>query len=905
MTASEPAVALVINALAEHGCAPKGAGRNWTSRCPAHEDRNPSLSVSPGSRGRDVVLHCHAGCAPDDVLAALSLTWTDIAAAAGDGGTSLAASITDIYPYVDEDGRLLFEVLRLTPKQFRQRRPDGSGGHIWSTAGVRRVLYRLPQVIQAVHLGAPIFLVEGEKDANNLQRHLDATANGRGPGALGVATTTPGGAGKWTAVPDAGTILAGARVLIIADNDPTGIQHALTEAWDLRLHGADVSVYTPAEGHKDITDHLSAGHGLDELQPLDEEAYRDTSPTTPERSSPTPLPGIEGSTPPFPTDALPEWIAAPVRAIAASLQLPDDLPAAIALGCLAATCQGRVKVRIPGSKWTEHVNLYLTAAVPPGAGKSPAFKILTRPLLTLEKERAAAARTAQIDAEGTQRILEGKLKNAEARAIKGEPGLDREAARIRHELADLEVPHPLQELADDATPEALADLMANNGGRLAVLSAEGQVFDAMAGQYVDRGGKANLDIYLKGFSGDSLRQNRIKRDAIAIEECLLTICVTTQPAVLESLSAAPQLAQRGATARFMYAVPPVNIGARDRSRILDTIDTKGWDDQLTAISRRLHQSLTARSIDLDPDAVKAFMAWDQAIEHRCAAGADLAPLAEWVQKLRSCVLRVAGLLAVANDQDAKTITAETLASALAIGSYWLDHAKTVHRMWGVEEPALALAKTVLRWAQQQPAHPDDPHHRPIVTGREIHRAMFRKVEGVKVLEEPLTTLAEYGWLDPLDGLDATGGVTLGKPGQPSPRFAVEMGTDGAGGDEMNRETRRGVSPVTPSDVYGDDTKGDEVQDHVALVACPKGGGDTPPYLLGTHPETTTPTLSPPNHATSATSATGGVNCKADGDGGERTAEDVTPATPPAAPPPRRRSPPIDGYDDETTGGDAP
>ena len=73
------------------------------------------------------------------------------------------------YEYTDEFGALLYEVVRFEPKDFRQRRPDGLGGWIWNLDDTRRVLYRLPELIESRALDHPIFIVEGEKDVENLR----------------------------------------------------------------------------------------------------------------------------------------------------------------------------------------------------------------------------------------------------------------------------------------------------------------------------------------------------------------------------------------------------------------------------------------------------------------------------------------------------------------------------------------------------------------------------------------------------------------------------------------------------------------------------------------------------------------------------------------------------------------
>jgi 5S rRNA maturation endonuclease (ribonuclease M5) len=153
------------------------------------------------------------------------------------------------YDYTDESGQLLFQVCRKAPKAFVQRRPDGNGGWAWSTKGVRRVLYRLPKVLEAVKAGTPIYVVEGEKDVHAIEE------------AGGVATTCPGGAGRWRA--EYAEALGDAEVIVVADADQTGREHANDIVRS--LNGNPVRVVRAAEG-KDAADHLAAGHGIDDFQ---------------------------------------------------------------------------------------------------------------------------------------------------------------------------------------------------------------------------------------------------------------------------------------------------------------------------------------------------------------------------------------------------------------------------------------------------------------------------------------------------------------------------------------------------------------------------------------------------------------------------------------------------------------
>lgn len=157
------------------------------------------------------------------------------------------------YPYQDEEGNLLFEAVRYSPKGFSQRRPDGNGGWTWNLDGVKRVPYRLPEVLAAVKSGIPIVVVEGEKDADRL----------RSEGL--VATCNPGGAGRWQ--DEYSGYFAGAQVVVIPDNDQQGREHADHVAKSLQRAGALVKVVPlpglPEKG--DVSDFFASGRGVKEL----------------------------------------------------------------------------------------------------------------------------------------------------------------------------------------------------------------------------------------------------------------------------------------------------------------------------------------------------------------------------------------------------------------------------------------------------------------------------------------------------------------------------------------------------------------------------------------------------------------------------------------------------------------
>ena len=165
-----------------------------------------------------------------------------------------AGRIVATYPYTDTNGELVHEVVRYDPKSFRQRRPDGKGGHVWNIQGVPAILYNLPAVHSAIEAGGLVVVVEGEKDADRLN-------------ALGfVATCNAGGAGKWKS--EHSDQLAGARVAVLPDNDAPGLAHAEAVAASLYGKASELKVLSldVSERKADVSDWLDAGGTADRLR---------------------------------------------------------------------------------------------------------------------------------------------------------------------------------------------------------------------------------------------------------------------------------------------------------------------------------------------------------------------------------------------------------------------------------------------------------------------------------------------------------------------------------------------------------------------------------------------------------------------------------------------------------------
>lgn len=258
MTAYPYTLQDALSTLEKLGCNPKPNGNGYTACCPVHEadgkSHTPSLSVAPGDKVPFVV-HCHAGCDPKSILAALGLNKPR---------DSSSRKIVAVYPYHDASGKVVSEKVRYEPKDFRQRWPDGIGGYLWKKPkGAPAVLYRLHELREGIAAGRDIFMVEGEKDVDRLVEHWLHT------------TTTIEGASKdiykqkWRK--DYTAQMTGAvRVVLLPDNDDAGRAHMLNIAKELQGKVGELRwLELPGLPEKgDVSDWLDQGHTVDELVAL-------------------------------------------------------------------------------------------------------------------------------------------------------------------------------------------------------------------------------------------------------------------------------------------------------------------------------------------------------------------------------------------------------------------------------------------------------------------------------------------------------------------------------------------------------------------------------------------------------------------------------------------------------------
>ncbi|MGH7870206.1 MAG: YfjI family protein, partial [Candidatus Dormibacteraceae bacterium] len=352
--------------------------------------------------------------------------------------------------------------------------------------------------------------------------------------------------------------------------------------------------------------------------------------------------------PEFPTYTLPPWLAEFVSALSEALQTPIDLAGMLALDVLAVAAGGRVQLQIKPD-WSEPLNLYTIVAALPGERKSAAVKAMAKPLVEFAKQIVSEKSHELSKARARRRVCEKALEAAQNAAAKAE-GNQREQSLEKVDLAAIELqdaifPAEFRLFADDATPESLATLMAEQRGRIAVLSAEGGIFGQMAGRYGASNGQPNLDVYLKGHSGDLLQVDRKGRASECVEQPALTIGLAVQPDVIQSIVDQPGFEGRGLLARFLYSLPQSRVGGR-RSQAPPVSEqiAREYEAAVRLLARNLEQLPQLHTLTLSKGARMVLDDFSDELEPKLGEQGELSHIAYWGCKLAGAIARISAQL---------------------------------------------------------------------------------------------------------------------------------------------------------------------------------------------------------------------------------------------------------------------
>ncbi len=472
----------------------------------------------------------------------------------------------------------------------------------------------------------------------------------------------------------------------------------------------------------------------------------------------------EQSPRPIPTDILPGVIGGFAAAVSTSIQVPFELPLLNALGAVAAASQRKFRVLVHEG-YSEPLNIYGVAILPPGERKSAAKDACRAPLLEWEREQQRQTAESLKYAHAQRQVQEELIRVAIAKAKRCQESADqhdliRQVARLREEMELLPVAPRL--LADDATPEGLAALMAQHDQRIAMIEAEGGFLDILAGRYSH--GVPNLDAVLKAWSGEAVRIDRRHAEPILIEEPTLTLILSAQPDVLAGAAQTPAFRGRGLLGRMLFLLPrslvgtrsvetypiPPDLGAKYNATLRNLLQLP-WN-------RDPHGNIVPYVLPLSHEARSIWYAFANVIENDLADEGPLSRMRDWGGKLTGQALRLAGLCHVTLHESPQhhPIAGQTLESAVCLAKLLIEHARAVFNLMGADD-SIECAKTILHWLRQD--------RLVSFTGRNALEKVKGRWPKMVLVNMGLTILEERGFILSRDH------VAVGR-GRPSRTFLV-------------------------------------------------------------------------------------------------------------------------------------
>lgn len=397
----------------------------------------------------------------------------------------------------------------------------------------------------------------------------------------------------------------------------------------------------------------------------------------------------EDDLPPFPVEALPPAIGAYVVAVSEHAQITPDMAGTMSLGVLAVCVQGKYQIE-GNTDYYEPLSLYTVVIAPPGERKSSVMSAMTKCLYEYEDAYNKAHRK-ELRANKLQRnklerqlsFLEEKLKSEEDETV------EQQILEVLEQLDEMPEIKPLRLLADDVSMEALTSLLAKHNGRMGVVSAEGGAFDNIRGRYSQ---VQNIDVWLKGHCGDPIMIDRLGREEEKITNPHLSAILAIQPYVLQEIMSDDKLGGRGFLARLLYSsLPPY---PEEKSFGGPGIPENVKNEYSRAISNLLDipAGEEPETLKLSQEAYSRMEVFFK--EHQAYLKGEGQVILEWANKYIGAVLRIAGLIHLADGNKEKLVSVDTIDKAISLGSYFLKHAEYAYALAGNDE-TLKRAKYVL------------------------------------------------------------------------------------------------------------------------------------------------------------------------------------------------------------------
>lgn len=463
--------------------------------------------------------------------------------------------------------------------------------------------------------------------------------------------------------------------------------------------------------------------------------------------------------PDLPAGILPGILGEFSEGLAHATQTPRELAAVNVLGVVALAVQHKLIVRVKPD-YSEGLNLYAIVASEPGERKSAVVSAVKAPLVDWEIAQEAFSLEEIRDAMSKRRTMEKAVEKARTKAASAKTAEERrqaaeEICQMERELP--EVPTLPRLLVDDVTPEALAPIMAGSGESIGMLEAEGGALDTLSGRYSN--GVPNIDLFLKAFGAETVIIDRKGKEPIRLRKPRLTMILTPQPSVLRAAGSNEVFMGRGLIARCLLVLPRPLVGFRDNAQTIPPDLTRKWTAYVNGLLAIPGQA-TPRELTLSPEAFSLWLDFSNDVEVAQRPGGEFEFMRAWASKLTGLVVRLAGILHMAQGLPAihMPIGLETMRNAVMLATWAAEHAKHAYSCFGLDD-GLEAAKRALEWIRKEP--------RESVTAREILRALRGRFPTMEKIRPGLDVLVDRGALVPRDG-----GRPSSKGGRPSETYGV-------------------------------------------------------------------------------------------------------------------------------------
>jgi hypothetical protein len=460
----------------------------------------------------------------------------------------------------------------------------------------------------------------------------------------------------------------------------------------------------------------------------------------------------------IPEDLVPGPVGEMARSIAAATETPIEMAVMTGLGIVAASTAGKVQV-CPSPGYAEPLQLYVATVLPSGNRKTAVINEMASPFRKAEVRLSELLTPERKRIESLRRTEELAIEKLRKRAVDAVDSAALIAEIAQREANLLVVPAIPQFWTQDITPERLGALMAENGGRMAVISDEGGIFDILAGRY-SKTAAPNLDLFLQGHSGSPVRVDRRSRDAVLLDAPALTLVLTPQPDVLRSLAEHKAFRGRGLLARFLFLLPPSPVGTRKHETV-----------PIPASAQRAYERCISSllSLPIAPGGVPlslrfshgAFPRWKEFqmfVERQMAEDGRLHEILDWGSKLPGAVARIAGGIhcsLYAGRSLPGEIEREVADIAITMGDLLISNALAAFRIMQKSEK-IEHAEKLLAWIRR--------NGKPEFHLRDIFRSHQSRFGEMGAMMPAVALLQDHGYIRQRD--------RERKPGRPPDIFEV-------------------------------------------------------------------------------------------------------------------------------------